>query len=292
MAKHCLKEDLEALPPKKMMVDIPLIADPQLIAELIKNPLEQNIAIIDVGKEGIYTQAHLPNAVHINYLRLQQGTLPAPGLPPSDEQLEQLFSELGLTPNTLVVAYDDEGGTRAARLLWLLELAGHQYYCYLNGGIHAWLACDLPYSTESHYRTGTHFRIQKRNQHAIISMQEVLERLTTPNTVVWDARSREEYDGIRISSARAGHIPGAVNYEWSRAIDLSNNNLLRSENDIRNELHALGITPEKNVIVHCQTHHRSSFAWLLARHLGYNDVRGYAGSWAEWGNHPDTPITS
>jgi len=52
---------------------------------------------------------------------------------------------------------------------------------------------------------------------------------------------------------------------------------------------ALGFTQDKEIITHCQTHHRSSFSWLVGKMLGLN-IRAYAGSWSEWGNHPDTPV--
>ena len=56
-------------------------------------------------------------------------------------------------------------------------------------------------------------------------------------------------------------------------------------------LHGLGITPDKRVITHCQTHHRSGLTWLIGQSLGY-DIKAYHGSWSEWGNDPDTPIES
>jgi len=270
------------------MPSIPLIADPEFIADLIINH-NRPVLILDVCKDSIYQQVHLPGAVHVNYLQLQAGTPPAPGLPPATASLEMLLSDVGLTPDTLVIAYDDEGGTRAARLLWLLELAGHRHYCYLNGGIHAWLAADMPYSTEAHAGQPGHYRITQHNEQAMITLTELLECYQKPEVVVWDARSPEEYLGLRRSSAKAGHIPGAINYEWSRALNPADKRL-RPLPDIQQELHELGITLDKKLIVHCQTHHRSSFAWLLARHLGYPQVRGYAGSWAEWGNHSDTPV--
>ena len=50
------------------------------------------------------------------------------------------------------------------------------------------------------------------------------------------------------------------------------------------------IRPDQLVVTYCQTHHRSSHAYLMLRHLGYPEVKGYAGSWSEWGNDPDTPV--
>ena len=65
---------------------------------------------------------------------------------------------------------------------------------------------------------------------------------------------------------------------------------LRIRTDMAQILKDLGITPDKEVITHCQTHHRSGFTYLVAKSLGYPRVKGYAGSWGEWGNHPDTPV--
>ena len=55
-------------------------------------------------------------------------------------------------------------------------------------------------------------------------------------------------------------------------------------------LSELGIAHSQEIVVYCQTHHRSAHSWMMLRHLGFSDVRGYAGSWAEWGNDADTPI--
>ena len=60
--------------------------------------------------------------------------------------------------------------------------------------------------------------------------------------------------------------------------------------DIAEVLQSLGITPDKEVVTHCQSHRRSGFTYLVAKALGYPRVKAYAGSWSEWGNHPDTPV--
>lgn len=67
---------------------------------------------------------------------------------------------------------------------------------------------------------------------------------------------------------------------------------LRPLDDIRRELASLGITPEKEIVTHCQTHHRSGLTYLLGRILGFPNIRAYPGSWSEWGNSPETPVVS
>ena len=104
----------------------------------------------------------------------------------------------------------------------------------------------------------------------------------------WDARGPLEYSGEKVLAAKGGHIPGAVNFEWTAGMDL--NDHLRIRHDIAEVLQKLGITPDKEVITHCQSHRRSGFTYLVAKALGYPRVKAYAGSWSEWGNHPDTPV--
>jgi thiosulfate/3-mercaptopyruvate sulfurtransferase len=59
---------------------------------------------------------------------------------------------------------------------------------------------------------------------------------------------------------------------------------------LRQEFEVLGVTPDKEVVVYCQTHHRSAHTYFVLKQLGFTKVRGYPGSWSEWGNDPDAPI--
>lgn len=265
----------------------PLLLQP---AELAGRLNEPRLLILDVGKEAIYQQAHLPGAIFLDYRRLQKGVPPAPGLLPEAEAIAQLFSDIGLQADTHVVAYDDEGGTRAARLLWLLDAAGHQHYSWLNGGIHAWLDEDLPIETEAVYAIPSQVTAAQLDLKPQVDLEYLLAHYQDENLVIWDARMAEEFAGSRVMAARGGHIPGAVNYDWSLLIDPARNNRLLPLETIQQQLSALGIDSSKTVITHCQTHHRSSFSWLAGKILGFKQIFGYPGAWSEWGNNPDTPV--
>ena len=101
-----------------------------------------------------------------------------------------------------------------------------------------------------------------------------------------------EEGGFQLTSGReawrAGHIPGALHLDWLKLMDPDNG--LSLVKNIDELLHSNGITKEKDIIAHCQTHHRSGLAYMAARLLGYKRIRAYHGSWSEWGNRSDTPV--
>lgn len=245
---------------------------------------------MDLCKAPVYAQAHIPGAIHVPFAALLSGSQPAPGLLPSTEQLSELLSWLGIDENTHVVAYDDEGGGWAGRFLWTLEVTGHSRYSYLNGGLHAWMAASLPVETTERQPLSHPLVEVLLQTDLIVDKTYLLKHLAANDLAIWDARSPEEYRGERLFAQKGGHIPGARNYEWTRAMDRQNSLKLRPLGDIQQELAALGITADKEIITHCQTHHRSGFTWLLGKILGFPRIKAYPGSWSEWGNSPDTPI--
>jgi thiosulfate/3-mercaptopyruvate sulfurtransferase len=60
--------------------------------------------------------------------------------------------------------------------------------------------------------------------------------------------------------------------------------------EISRKLTALGITPSKQVVTHCQSGIRAAQGAFILRLMGYDRVSNYDASWNEWGNRDDTPI--
>ena len=268
-------------------INLPLLLEPAELEPLLGHP---QLILADLCRPDNYQVAHLPGAIHLSPAETQEGLAPAPGFLPDRARLQQLADKLGLAEDKWLVVYDDEGGGWAGRLIWLLDSIGFQRYSYLNGGLIAWhqegrpLSDQMPASPQS-----SSFPIQIHPE-PTATLDYILSRLQAPDLAIWDARSPGEYEGTKVGARRAGHIPGAVNLEWTQAMDPARGYRLKSDESLKRVLTALGITPEKEVITHCQTHHRSGLTYLIAKHLGYPQVKAYAGSWAEWGNHPETPI--
>jgi thiosulfate/3-mercaptopyruvate sulfurtransferase len=267
--------------------DLPLLLEVEELAA--QRGHRDDLLIIDLCAPDSYRAGHIPGAVYLHPGTLQRGVAPAPGKIPETALLQELFSGLGLSDTQHVVAYDDEGGGWAARLLWTLEAVGHQSYSYLNGGIHAWRAADFELETTENQPEAADYTVTL-NPQPIANIEEILARLGDADFRIWDARSSAEYRGERSGSQRAGHIPGAINIDWLELIDNHNSTRLVDLEQLRERLQALGLGPDKHIVTHCQTHHRSSLSWLAMKILGYPSVQGYDGSWGEWGNRPDTPV--
>lgn len=263
--------------------DLPLIIEPeQLIRELDRD----NLLVVDLCSEENYRRGHLPGAVHVSPRELVDGTPPAPGKLPGKERLEALFSRLGLSENTHVVAYDDEGGGWAGRLVWTLDVIGHPRYSYLNGGLWAWQAAGGPLSTEVAQPTPTQVNIEIHPE-AVMDKEAIQQHLADPDFAVWDARGRDEYEGRKTTAQKNGHIPGAVHCEWTELMDRDAE--LRIRRDAREYLEKKGLGPDKTIVTHCHSHHRSGLTYLVGKSLGFN-IKAYPGSWGEWGNDPETPV--
>jgi thiosulfate/3-mercaptopyruvate sulfurtransferase len=265
--------------------------NPQFLVEtdwLALHLNERNLRIVDVrNSQEQFAAGHIPGAIHlaVNQIRL---ALKEPGFTiPPDYEIEEILGQLGITGETMVVAYDDQGGLNASRLFFTLDYIGHGKMALLNGGLTKWVAEGRALSKEVPQVATTVYRIHPDTRR-VSSARWIVANLGKPNLSLVDSRSPKEFRGEDVRAKRGGHIPGAANIEWTQ--NLTADKTFKSADELLNLYEKAGVTKDKTTVTYCQTMHRSSLSYFVLRLLAYPDVRGYDRSWSEWGNDPSLPL--
>ena len=261
---------------------LPVIVEPGELAQLLGR---DDLLVVDLCdwkalQKLVRARQCVPGAVHLDPARMLAARPPVMGLVPDERRLGDILSSIGLTPAKHVVAYDNLGNANACRFLWILDLVGHSRFSLLNGGIDEWLREGN--RSERSFREPPPSDFQANHAtDPIADSAYVLAHLDDPSVVLLDSRSQAEFAG--------GHIPNAINLEWSLAVDGARNMRLRPEAELRQLFEARGVTPDKEVVTYCAVHLRSAHTYVVLKALGYPRIRGYPGSWSEWSNTPDLP---
>ena len=246
---------------------------------------DASVILIDTRPAKDFHAGHLTGARHFDPFPFHHTDTSERGIAEFGAQLQWIFSALGITGRETVVFYENESGMRAARGQWALEYAGHPAARMLDGGLKAMAGEKL--TTQIEKFAPTDFQLNPRAE-ILATYPHLLERLGRPEVQIFDVRSDAEYFSERVRAKHGGAIPGSYHQDWTAALDADG--MLKSPAELRAQFEALGLDPAAEIVPYCQGGYRAAHAYLALKIAGFQNVRNYLGSWAEWGNHDDLPI--
>jgi thiosulfate/3-mercaptopyruvate sulfurtransferase len=251
------------------------------------------VVVLDARQAPLYLLGHIDGAHSVPRSEFLDKRGGVKSLVPTTTDFEALMERFGITPDTTVITYAEHDNPYAARLAWTLRYHGHENTLVLDGGYEKWSGEGHPTALlPTTAAVPSEYRVTSTGE-ARAEVDYVLTRLGNPGVLVWDTRTPEEYIGTKVRADRGGHIPGATHLNWTELqYEVNGVKVLRPEPEIRALLAAYGIDDRQEIIAHCQTGIRSSYATLVLQALGYEQVKNYDGSWIEWANNPDLPIVA
>jgi thiosulfate/3-mercaptopyruvate sulfurtransferase len=275
-------------------------AHPEVLVEtewLAQHLNDPDIRIVESDEDVLlYETGHIPGAVKIDWVadlndRVRRDYL-------TSEDFARLVGSKGIGNDTTVIFYGDKNNWWACYAFWVFQLFGHTKAKILNGGRKKWIDEGRPLTKEVPNYPPVVYHAPQRADYKIRAFRDqVLAHVQAGQPLV-DVRSPDEYSGKLLhmpnypqeGALRGGHIPGAKNIPWGRAV--------REDGTFKSaaELKAIyeqenGLSPDQNIIAYCRIGERSSHTWFVLTYLlGYPNVRNYDGSWTEWGNLVGVPI--
>jgi thiosulfate/3-mercaptopyruvate sulfurtransferase len=234
-----------------------------------------------------YDSAHIAGArfIAMGEFAVRKGDL-LTELPPV-AVLDSLLESLGVGNRGRIVLYGEV--LPVTRLYFTLDYLGlGDRVSVLDGGMPAWQASGgavtaLPTPAPVRAALTVH-----PNPELLADAAWVNANRGKSSVVLLDARSREEYEGTKTEEgvARPGHIPGAVNLDWTTTMA---DGKFRDGATLKQLLAGAGVTPGKEVVTYCRVGTRASELYFVARLLGFR-TRLYDGSMNEWSARADLPV--
>jgi thiosulfate/3-mercaptopyruvate sulfurtransferase len=269
------------------------LVEAEWLAKNLDNP---KIRVFEVSvNPGVYERGHIPGAVNLAWHTDLVDPVRRDIV--SAENFKKLVEKAGVTKDTTVILYGDTNNWFAAWGAWVFNIYGIEAKL-VDGGRKYWEDKGLPLDSKTPSHQASKIDLPAPKLALRARLNDVSAAVQSKKVTLVDIRSADEYsgkiiapEGVKELSVRAGHIPGAKNVPWGRAVDPKTGKFLPKE-ELAKIYADAGIDGKQPIITYCRIGERSSHTWFaLSKILGYN-VRNYDGSWTEYGNTVGLPITN
>ena len=264
----------------------------QWVSEHAKDP-QVRLVEVDVDTSA-YGQGHIAGAVGWNWQTQLQDLVRRDLV--NQAEFEKLIGQAGISNDSTVIVYGDNNNWFATWAFWQFKYHGHSDVRVMDGGRKKWIEEKRPLTTEAPQVKPATYKAKAPDASIRARRGEVFELLGKGTHNLVDVRSPDEFTGRIIAppglpetAQRGGHIPGAKNIPWSKAVN--EDGTFKSVEGLKQLYQGAGVDPKKPTIAYCRIGERSSHTWFVLYYLlGMKDVKNYDGSWTEWGNLIEAPI--
>jgi thiosulfate/3-mercaptopyruvate sulfurtransferase len=257
---------------------------------------DRKLLVVDCEHPATFECGHIPSAQSLGLATT--GLKDPRSLGVIDQRVfAQVLALLRVEEDSTLVFYDDDRGLKSTRAWWVFHHFGFpkDQLKVLDGGWKQWLADMNQAETGPPVPTKATapFWNSVKDSGALVNLAAVKKGLADGTTQFVDARTPAEYSGVNPNgNARAGHVPGAVNFDWTTAVsDVEGGRFLSKAvlDDVVSNLYKL--RKDAPVVTYCQRGIRAAHtAFVLSEVLGFSDVKVYEDSMAEYLNRDDTVV--
>lgn len=246
---------------------------------------DKNLVVIDVNAADIYAKQHIQGAINLPHKDLYKAG-PIEGQIKTAEELALIFGKKGVSSGNKIVLYDDGTNRYNSRVEWILKYIGATDVSLLNFNMDQFAAARIPLTASPSSAKAVTFITSPKPEMAISieEMQSSLDKI-----LLLDAREKDEFEGKDAAKRSTGHIPGAVWLNYKELLTATG--AYKSKEEIIAIAAKNGATPEKSIVVYCQTGIKASVLYVALKEIaGFQNVRNYIGSFAEWAANPANKV--
>jgi len=214
---------------------------------------------------------------------------------PTEQQFTREAHRLGITPQSLVVVYDNQGIYSSPRAWWILRAMGVRQVFVLDGGLPQWLAegRDTVSAPVANATTPASV-VGNLDRGCVRDSAYVFQHLEDERVAVIDARSRARFLAQAPEprpGVRGGHIPHSINLPFTEVLAgyqfRPASELAATFSSLAPSLHSGNGT---RLVFSCGSGITACITLLAAELAGYDQLSLYDGSWAEWGSDEWLPV--
>ncbi|RLN58684.1 hypothetical protein BBP00_00006866 [Phytophthora kernoviae] len=281
--------------------DVPRSISALVSSSWLRNARETNqltLLVLDCNDPDAFPQGHIPQAIPFTFASsLLKDQTPKATNVISKDNFRGIVKLLQIPKDATIVFYDDKKSLNAARIWWVFRHYGFpvRQLKVLDGGLKQWLADGNEMATGEPEVPDRSAELWDNvvNTHVLVGFDAVQRGIADPATQFVDARSPEEYSGKDADgNAHAGHVPGAVNFNWVDAIDADHNGQFKPKTELDTILvEKLHLDKDKPVITYCQRAIRGAhLAFTLEQVLEFKNVKIYENSMLQYLNRDDSQV--